>query len=202
MLHDGSEPAKLFPRLFQSVTYFSALCVITLWNILLHKCFINSMYIVITFRRQVCLLDIVLSLSNKIKYYSLLLQSAWPNGWVFVYELSGSRFESSCSHPAYLLDCLVCYETMAGKNLAMCWGELSAVIAWLTSKCLWSGWKWSRGVKEIASRFPCCPVNVCERKSRQKKGLVMMVSNIFRPLYITLTFTHNTRDYNYRYHGR
>ena len=22
----------------------------------------------------------------------------WPNGWVFVYELSGCRFESSCSH--------------------------------------------------------------------------------------------------------
>ena len=22
----------------------------------------------------------------------------WPNGWVFVYELSGSGFESSCSH--------------------------------------------------------------------------------------------------------
>ena len=22
----------------------------------------------------------------------------WPNGWVFAYELSGSRFDSSCSH--------------------------------------------------------------------------------------------------------
>ena len=45
-------------------------------------------------------------------------------------------------HLAYLLDSLVCYQTMTCKNLAMCWGELSAVIAWLTSKCLWSRWKW------------------------------------------------------------
>ena len=37
----------------------------------------------------------------------------------------------------------------------MCWSELSAVIAWLTSKCLWSGWKWQRGFKEIAFPFPC-----------------------------------------------
>ena len=44
-------------------------------------------------------------------------------------------------HLVYLLDCLACYGTMDGKNVAMCWGELSAVIAWLTSKCLWSGWK-------------------------------------------------------------
>ena len=27
-----------------------------------------------------------------------VLVSVWPNGWVFVYELSGSGFESSCSH--------------------------------------------------------------------------------------------------------
>ena len=26
------------------------------------------------------------------------LRPAWPNGWVFVYELSDSGFESSCSH--------------------------------------------------------------------------------------------------------
>ena len=76
----------------------------------------------------------------------------------------------------------------------MCWGELSAVIAWLTSKCLWSGWKWYRRFKEIASAFLSCPVNVCEKKPRLKKGLVMIVSNIFGPLYITLTFTQNTHD--------
>ena len=26
------------------------------------------------------------------------LNPVWPNGWVFLYELSGSGFESSCSH--------------------------------------------------------------------------------------------------------
>ena len=26
-------------------------------------------------------------------------------------------------------------------------------------KCPWSGWKWLRGIKEIASPFPCCLVN-------------------------------------------
>ena len=38
------------------------------------------------------------------------------------------------------------------------------------SKCLWSGLKWWRGVKEIASPFPCCPVirECCEWKLRQK----------------------------------
>ena len=26
------------------------------------------------------------------------MHSVWPNGWVFISELSGSGFESSCSH--------------------------------------------------------------------------------------------------------
>ena len=29
---------------------------------------------------------------------SSIIWLVWPNGWVFVYELSGSGFESSCSH--------------------------------------------------------------------------------------------------------
>ena len=29
---------------------------------------------------------------------NLYEEPVWPNGWVFVYELSGSEFESSCSH--------------------------------------------------------------------------------------------------------
>ena len=29
----------------------------------------------------------------------------WPNGWVFVYELSGSGFESSCIHVRLWLKC-------------------------------------------------------------------------------------------------
>ena len=83
MLYDGSEPAMLFPRLFQSVTYLSAVCVIIFWNILLHKCFTNSMYFVKNFRRQVCLFDLVLSLSNKIKYCSLLYRT--PSLMLIVY---------------------------------------------------------------------------------------------------------------------
>ena len=38
-------------------------------------------------------------------------------------------------------------------------GELSAAITQIMSKCLWSGWKWQKGYKEIASPFNCCLVN-------------------------------------------
>ena len=42
-------------------------------------------------------------LSNPVPFKWLQLDSnpeppVWPNGWVFVYKLSGSGFESSCSH--------------------------------------------------------------------------------------------------------
>ena len=45
------------------------------------------------------------------------------------------------------------------RLLVICRGEPSAVIAWLISKCLWSVWKWWRGVIEITFLYPCCPVN-------------------------------------------
>ena len=32
----------------------------------------------------------------KFKWLQLDSNPVWPNGWVFVYELSGSGFESSC----------------------------------------------------------------------------------------------------------
>ena len=38
-------------------------------------------------------------------------------------------------------------------------GELSAAITQLMPKCLWSGRKWLKEYKEIASPFTCCPVN-------------------------------------------
>ena len=38
--------------------------------------------------------------------------------------------------------------------LAMCRGEVLSVNAQLISKCLWNGWNWYRGVKEIASTSP------------------------------------------------
>ena len=53
----------------------------------------------------------------------------------------------------------------------MCRGKLSAAIAQLISKRLWSEWKWLTGVKEIPSPFLCCPVNrECSwKKTRIKK---------------------------------
>ena len=53
----------------------------------------------------------------------------------------------------------------------MCWGDLSAVITQLMSKCLWSGWRWYCGVKEMPSPFPCSPL-ICEwlwKKTQTKK---------------------------------
>ena len=36
--------------------------------------------------------------TDKYSEHSSIIWSVWPNGWVFVYELSSSGFESSCSH--------------------------------------------------------------------------------------------------------
>ena len=52
--------------------------------------------------------------------------------------------------------------------------ELSAAITQLMSKCLWSGWKWQKGYKEIASPFPCCLVN--RKYSRKKSQIVKKVN--------------------------
>ena len=40
----------------------------------------------------------------KFKWLHLDSTPVWPNGWVFVYEVSGSGFESSCSHLNFLPD--------------------------------------------------------------------------------------------------
>ena len=36
--------------------------------------------------------------TDKYSQHSSIIWPAWLNGWVFVYELSGCGFESSCSH--------------------------------------------------------------------------------------------------------
>ena len=36
--------------------------------------------------------------TDKYSQHSLIICPVWLNGWVLVYELSGCRFESSCSH--------------------------------------------------------------------------------------------------------
>ena len=43
-----------------------------------------------------------------------IVWSVWPNGWVFFYELSGSRFESSCSHLTFRF--YVCFEQGAPSH--------------------------------------------------------------------------------------
>ena len=36
--------------------------------------------------------------TDKYSQFSSIIWSVWPNGWVFVYELSGCGFKSRCSH--------------------------------------------------------------------------------------------------------
>ena len=36
--------------------------------------------------------------TDKYSEHSSIIWPVWSNGWVFVYELSGSGFKSSCSH--------------------------------------------------------------------------------------------------------
>ena len=36
--------------------------------------------------------------TDKYSQHSSIIWPVWPNGWVFVYELSGCGFESNCSH--------------------------------------------------------------------------------------------------------
>ena len=60
---------------------------------------------------------------------------------------------------------------------AMRRGELSEAITQLMSKCLWSGWNWEKGYKEIASHFTCCPVSreYSWKKSQiEKKKWIML----------------------------
>ena len=43
--------------------------------------------------------------TDKYSQHSSIIWPVWLNGWVFVYELSGCGFKSSCSHYRYLLHC-------------------------------------------------------------------------------------------------
>ena len=46
--------------------------------------------------------------TDKYSQHSSIIWPAWLNGWVFVYELSGCGFESSCSH--FTLRFRACFE--------------------------------------------------------------------------------------------
>ena len=48
------------------------------------------------------------------------------------------------------------------------------------SKCLWSGWNWQKGCKQISSLFTCCPVNheYSWKKSQVEKKKQIMLYNM------------------------
>ena len=67
-------------------------------------------------------------------------------------------------------------ETVLARLLATCRGELSAVIAWLMSKCLWYevGGSGREELKKYPVRFPAVLwiVNVSERKPKKKRIMI------------------------------
>ena len=50
--------------------------------------------------------------TDKYTQLSSIIWSLWPNSWVFVYELSGCGFESSCSHKIPNLKLLLCISSL------------------------------------------------------------------------------------------
>ena len=59
------------------------------------------------------------------------------------------------------------------------------------SMYLWSGWKWQRGVKEITSALPCCPVN-CDNSWKEiqieKSASFKNIGNFNDPRYTGITW--------------
>ena len=51
-------------------------------------------------KETVCSCHVTNAFQSEFTLYSCIW-SVWPNGWVFVYELSGSGFESSCSYVTF-----------------------------------------------------------------------------------------------------
>ena len=96
--------SKTLPQTFSKwdIPFSLFFCVIILRNILLHKSFTNSMYIVKTFRRQVCLFDLVLSLSNKIKYCSLLYRTPSLSFRLLSFLWDYDLKELSCAEVSHL----------------------------------------------------------------------------------------------------
>ena len=43
--------------------------------------------------------------ADKYSEHSSIIWPVWPNGWVFIYHLSGSEFKSNCSHSKTLFVC-------------------------------------------------------------------------------------------------
>ena len=108
--------------------------------------------------------------------------------------------------------------------LAMCRGELSPVIAWLISKCLWSGGSSSEELKKCPPPFPCSPVvhewlwkkTQIEKKRKSCEGTLFLWLHIhyihlgsvkFEHSVSWITYDHylyiyiyiNSRQINYKY---
>ena len=60
--------------------------------------------------------------TDKYPQQSSIIWPVWINGWVFVYELSGCGFESSCSHLNFKFR--VCFE----QGVSWHWGNYSVWI--------------------------------------------------------------------------
>ena len=74
--------------------------------------------------------------------------------------------------------------------------ELSAAITQLMSQCLWSGCKWKKGYKEIASPFNCYDVNrqysrresQIEKKKEKKEQILRHVRTDSRCMWMKSVF--------------
>ena len=107
--------------------------------------------------------------TDKYSQYSSIIWPVWLNGWVFVYELSGCGFESSCNHLNFRFR--ACFEqgvpwhsgnyrvwihsetrTWHDKNhsnapyrlvLTKQFNHLASLAKWLSVR-LWTRWLWVR----------------------------------------------------------
>ena len=64
----------------------------------LYVLIMSSTYFKVNLRSIVAWISRILSLETGTIFEA---RPVWPNGWVFVYELSGCGFESCCSLPVY-----------------------------------------------------------------------------------------------------
>ena len=73
-------------------------CAMVLLIILLLKTRINFVYVNIMYVYVTEFTLTATGLEPRTTWFVNKHSTIWPIGWVFVYELSGSGFESSCSH--------------------------------------------------------------------------------------------------------
>ena len=62
--------------------------------------------------------------------YSSIISPVWPNAWVFVYKLSGSGFESSCSH--LNLRFRACFKQRVPRHSGNYRVWIDSIVAWMS----------------------------------------------------------------------